>query len=105
MNAIWEDLSDHEAYQSQEINFALIVMVEDLSNGIDVETIIATKNITDPITIEILHKIAETKKPKTQPINLMCSQAIIPTSLKQSPLSSHQEVIKVASSTPLMEDL
>jgi hypothetical protein len=47
-----------------KINFALIARVEDLSNGMDVETIIAAKNITDLITIEILHKIAESKKPK-----------------------------------------
>jgi hypothetical protein len=35
----------------------------------------------------------------------MCSQATIPTSLKQPSPSSHQEVIKVASSTSSMEDL
>jgi hypothetical protein len=64
MNVIWDvhsdddnNDSDNKASQSQEINFALMVMVENILSGMDVETIIATKNITDPITIEHLRKI------------------------------------------------
>jgi hypothetical protein len=43
-----------------------MAMVEDMSNGMDVETIIISKNITDPITIELLRKIVDSKRPKTQ---------------------------------------
>jgi hypothetical protein len=82
LNIIWDvesdddnNDSDNEASQLQEINFALMIMVEDLSNDMDVETIIVTKNITDPITIEFLRKIVEFKNPKTQPITMMCSQS------------------------------
>jgi hypothetical protein len=91
MNVIWDVDSnddnndfDNEASQSQESNFTFIVMVEDISNDMDVETIIANKNITDPITTEILRKIIEFKKPKTQSSTMMCTQATIPTSFKQS---------------------
>jgi hypothetical protein len=49
----------------KKINFALMVIMEDISSGIDVETIIAIKNIIDPIIIELLCKIVESKKPKT----------------------------------------
>jgi hypothetical protein len=49
----------------KKINFALMVIMEDISSGIDVETIIAIKNIIDPIIIELLCKIIESKKPKT----------------------------------------
>jgi hypothetical protein len=73
MNAIWDvdsddgnNDSDNEPSHSQEINFALMSMLEDISSGMDVETIITSKNITDPITIELLCKIAESKKFKTQ---------------------------------------
>jgi hypothetical protein len=86
MNTIWDvNLDDdnndsaNETSQSQEINFTLIAIVEDISRGMDVETIIATKNITDPIIIMLLHKIIESKNPKTQ--------------------SHHEEMIKVAPST------
>jgi hypothetical protein len=41
-------------------------MVDDIWNDMDIETIIAIKNIIDPVTIEILRKIVESKKPKTQ---------------------------------------
>jgi hypothetical protein len=82
-----------------------MAIVDNLSNGMDVETIITTKNITDPITIEFLRKIAESKRLKTQPTTMICSKAIIPTSLKQPSLNSHQEVIKVASSISSMEDI
>jgi hypothetical protein len=43
-----------------------MVMMEDISSGMDVETIIISKNITDPITIELLRKIAESNKSRTQ---------------------------------------
>jgi hypothetical protein len=73
MNVIWDvDLDndnnnfDNETSHSQEANFALMAMVEDISSGMDVETIIISKNITYPITIELLRKIVELKKPKTQ---------------------------------------
>jgi hypothetical protein len=36
-----------------------MTMAWDISSGMDVETIIISKNITDLITIEILRKIAE----------------------------------------------
>jgi 4'-phosphopantetheinyl transferase EntD len=79
MNAIWDvdsdddnNDSDNEASHSQEVNFALMAMVEDISIGMDVETIIISKNINDPVTIELLRKIAESKKPKTQPSTMMC---------------------------------
>jgi hypothetical protein len=73
MNAIWDvdsdddnNDSDNEASHSQEAIFALMVMMEDISSGMDVETIIISKNITDPITIELLRKIAESNKSRTQ---------------------------------------
>jgi hypothetical protein len=43
-----------------------MVMLEDISSGMDVETIIISKNITDLITIELLRNIAESMNPKTQ---------------------------------------
>jgi hypothetical protein len=52
MNVIWDvnsndenNDSDNITYQSQEINFALMTIVEDISSGMDVVTTIATKNI------------------------------------------------------------
>jgi hypothetical protein len=72
MIAIWvvdsdDDTNDfdNETSKLQKINFALMVIMEDISSGIDVETIIAIKNIIDPIIIELLCKIVESKKPKT----------------------------------------
>jgi hypothetical protein len=112
MNVTWEiDLdddnndSDNEVSQSQEINFALIAMIDNILNGIDVETIIAIKNITDPIIIEILRKIVESKKSKTQSSTMMCAQPTIPTSLKQQSPKSHEKMIKVALSTSPLEDV
>jgi hypothetical protein len=50
MNVIWyidsdesNNDSDNKSSQSQEINFAIMKMVEDISNSIDVKTIIAIK--------------------------------------------------------------
>jgi hypothetical protein len=110
MNAIWNidsdndnNDSDNKASHSQEVNFVLIAMVEDISSGVDVETIIISKNFTDPITIELLRKIAESKNFKTQLSTMMCAQPTVSTSLKQPSLSSHEEVIKVASPTPTLE--
>jgi hypothetical protein len=34
---------DNEASPSKEINFALMIMVEDISNGMDMKTIIVIK--------------------------------------------------------------
>jgi hypothetical protein len=72
MNAIWDvdsdddnNDSDNKVSHSQEANFTLMVMVEDISSDMDVETIIIFKNITDPIIIELLRKITESNKPKT----------------------------------------
>jgi hypothetical protein len=70
LNAIWNvDLdddnkdSDNKASHSQEANFALMAMVEDISCGMDMETII----------MELLRKIAELKKAKTQSSTMMCT--------------------------------
>jgi hypothetical protein len=60
------------------------------------------KNITDPITIELLHKIAESKKPKTQLSTMMCAQPIVQASLKQ-PFLSSQEGVKVAPPTSTLK--
>jgi ribosomal protein L7Ae-like RNA K-turn-binding protein len=83
-DAIWDvdsdddnNDSDNEASHSQEVNFGLMAMVEDISSGMNVETIIISKNITDPITIELLHKIAESKKPKTQQSTIICEQSTV----------------------------
>jgi hypothetical protein len=80
-----------------------MAMVEDISSGMDVETIIISKNITDPITIEFLRKINESKKSKTQSSTMMCAQPTVMTSLKQPSPSSHEEVIKVASPTSTLD--
>jgi hypothetical protein len=87
MNVIWDvdsdgenNDSDNEVSRSQEINFTLMIMVEDISSDMDMKIIITTKNITDPITIKILRNIVKSKKPKTQSSTIMCAQATIPTS-------------------------
>jgi hypothetical protein len=80
-----------------------MAMMEDISSGMDVETIIISKSIIDPIIIELLRKITESKKPKTQSSTMMCAQPTISTSLKQPSLSSHEEVIKVAPPTSTLE--
>jgi type II secretory pathway component PulM len=54
------------------------------------------KYITNLITIELLRKIAESKKPKTQSSTMMCAQSTVQASLKQPSLSSQEEEIKVA---------
>jgi hypothetical protein len=64
----------HLTLKKQILHF--MAMVEDISSGMDVETIIIFKNITDPIIIELLRKITESKKPKTQ-------QSTVQASLKQ----------------------
>jgi hypothetical protein len=106
MNVIWDvdsdddsNDSDNEVSHSQEASFALMTMVEDISSGMDVETIIISKNITDPITIELLRKIAETKKPKTQQSTMVCEQSTVQASLKQPSLDLLEEEVKVAPST------
>jgi Zn-finger protein len=110
MNAIWDVVldddnndSDNEASHFQEANFSLMVMVEDILNGMDVETFIISKNITDPITIEFLRKIAESKKPKTQQSTMMCEQSTVQASLKQSSLDLQEEEVKMAPSTLTLE--
>jgi hypothetical protein len=113
MNVIWDVDSDddnndfdNKTSQSKEINFTLLIMVDDISNDMDVETIITIKNINDPITIEILCKIIQFKKPKTQSSTMMCVQTTIPISLKQtSSPKSHEKVIKVALPTSTLEDI
>jgi hypothetical protein len=110
MNVIWDvhsdddnNDSDNEASHSQEANFALMAMVEDISSGMDVKTIIISKNITDPITILLLHKIAESKKPKTQQSTMMCEQSTVQASLKQPYLNLQEKEVKVAPSTSTLE--
>jgi hypothetical protein len=73
-----------------------MTMMEDISSGMDVETIIVNKNIIDSITIEIIHKIVESKKSETQSTTMVSTQATTSISLKQPTTSSHEEVIKVA---------
>jgi hypothetical protein len=80
-----------------------MAMVEDISNGMDMETINSSKNITDPITIELFRKIAKSKKSKIQSSIMMCAQATTSTSLKQPFSSSHEEVIKVVPQTPTLD--
>jgi hypothetical protein len=87
--------SDNEVSQSQEINFTLMDMVKDISSGMDIETIIATNNIIDFITIELLRKIIESKKFRTQSSTMMCSQASTSTPFKQPHPSSHKNVINI----------
>jgi hypothetical protein len=110
MNDIWDvdsnddnNDSDNEASHSQEAKFALMAMVEDISSGMDVETIIISKNIIDPITIELLRKIAELKKPKTQQSTMICEQSTVQASLKQPSSDLQEEEIKVAPSTSTLE--
>jgi hypothetical protein len=79
-----------------------MAMVEDISSGMDVETIIISKNITDPITIELLRKITESKKPKTQISTMMCAQLTVQASIKQ-PSSNSQEGVKIAPPTSTLE--
>jgi hypothetical protein len=79
-----------------------MTMVEDMSNGMDVETIIISKNITDPITIELLRKIADSKRPKTQQSTMVSEQPTIQASLKQ-PSSDLLEEVKVAPSTSILK--
>jgi hypothetical protein len=95
--------SVNKASHSQEANFALMAMVEDISSGMDVETIIISKNITDPITIELLRKIAESKKPKTQQSTMMCEQSTVQVSLKQPSSNLQEEEVNVAHSTSTLE--
>jgi hypothetical protein len=63
MDAIWDidsyDDDTNEALESKEFSFALMAMVSDISYGMDVETTIAIKNITDPSAIEVLKMTAE----------------------------------------------
>jgi hypothetical protein len=110
MNVIWDvdsdddnNDSDNEASHSQEANFALMAMVEDMSNGIDVETIIISQNITDSITIELLRKIADSKRPKTQQSTMVSEQPTIQASLKQPSSDLLKEEVKVAPSTLILE--
>jgi hypothetical protein len=63
------------------------------------------KNITDSITIEILRKITEFKKPKTQSSTMMCIQATIPISVKQPSSKSYEKMIKVALPTSTLKDV
>jgi hypothetical protein len=106
MNVIWDvdsdddnNDSDNEASHSQETNFTLMAMVEDISSGMNMETIIISKNITVPITIEFLRKIAESKKPKTQQSTMICEQSTVQAFLKQSSTNLQEEEVNVASST------
>jgi hypothetical protein len=93
--------SNNEASHSQEVNFVLMAIVEDISSGMDVETIIISKNITDPITIELLRKIIESKKPKTQISTMMCAQLTVQASIKQP--SSNSQGVKIAPPTSALE--
>jgi hypothetical protein len=109
MNVIWDvdsdddnNDSDNETSYSQEVNFALMTMVEDISSGMDVKTIIISKNITDHITIKVLRKIAKSKKPKTQLSTMVCAQLTVQVSLKQLS-SSSQKGVKVAPPTSTLE--
>jgi hypothetical protein len=110
MNAIWvvaldddNNDSDNEVSHSQEANFALMAMAEDISNDMDVETIIISKNITDLITIELLCKITESKKLNTQLSTMMCAQPTVLILLKQPSPSSQEEVIKVTPPTSTLK--
>jgi hypothetical protein len=110
MNVIWDvdsddnnNDSDNETSYSQEVNFALMTMVEDISSDMDVKTIIISKNITDHITIKVLRKIAESKKPKTQISTMVCAQLTVQVSLKQLSSSSQEEGVKVAPPTSTLE--
>jgi hypothetical protein len=110
MNAIWDvdsdndnNDSDNEASYSQEANFAFMAMVEDISSCMDVETIIISKNITDPITIKFLRKIAKSKKLKTQSSTMMYAQPTVQASLKQPSPSSQEEEVNAVPSTSTLE--
>jgi hypothetical protein len=110
MNVIWDvdsdddnNDSDNEASHSQEANFALMAMVEDMSNGMDVKTIIISKNITNPITIKLLRKIAESKRPKIQQSTMMCEQSTVQASLKQPSSDLLEEEVKVDPSTSILK--
>jgi hypothetical protein len=77
--------------------------VKDISSDMDVKTIIANKNIIVPTTIEVLRKIIEFKKYKTQSSIMVCAQTFIFTSLKQTSSRSHEEVIEVAPPTSTLK--
>jgi hypothetical protein len=69
-----------------------MMMVEDISRDMIMKTIIATKNIIDSIIIELLGKIAEFKKNKTQAASLesnkVSTSTFIETIKPPSPTSS-----------------
>jgi hypothetical protein len=77
-------------------------MVEDISSGMDVETIIISKNIIDTIAIEFLRKIAQSKKPKTQKSTMMCEQSTVQASLKQPYSNLQEEEVNVAPSSSIL---
>ena len=68
LNALWSDDSsesnddetDTESDQEKS-NLALMAFVEVEENSVDIDSIIASKNITDPTTLEILESIAISK--------------------------------------------
>jgi hypothetical protein len=109
MNVSWEVDSDDdnndfdiETSQFQELNFTLMIMIEDISSGVDRETIIGSKNITDPIIIDILRKIMDTTKGKTQEDNKV-STSTSNEIIKPPLLTSTKEVNKVTPPTSSLE--
>jgi hypothetical protein len=78
-----------------------MVMVENISNGVDMEIIIISKNIIDPIIIKILRKVIEIKKNKTHEDNKVSTSTFIKTINPPLPTST-KEVNKV---TPTISSL
>jgi hypothetical protein len=79
-----------------------MIMIEDVSSGVDMETIIKIKNITDSITIEIVKKIIDTKNDKTQECN-KASTSISIEIIKSRLLISTKEVNKMTPPTSSLE--
>ena len=68
LNALWSDDSDESnddetdtESDQEKSNLALMAFVEEEENSVDIDSIIASKNITDPSTLEILESIAISK--------------------------------------------
>jgi hypothetical protein len=74
MYAMWSaDSDESEAEKSESksgeeqiLNLSLMIIVDEKYSSIDIDVIIASKNITDPITIEALRSVALMKNKEMQ---------------------------------------
>ena len=78
MQALWsadsdeseDDESDTESGNEQEANLALMATVDEKLTILDVDSIIASKNITDDTTIEFLKEMAKSRNKKEDSNNM-----------------------------------